>query len=255
MRNTEHLYFNRILKRYTKVDYKWYLLLTYLEPVFIEIINEYHSRQLKRYMVLKRLTDHYEAGEFEKKLEEICKKKVKSYLSGVLNMDFNDQMYNQFGKQNKRVAKILQQRAISSGSLSLESIKHIFSNQDYYSITEFDIEAIYNEKKEKWNFSYYIKYDMYRDPLWKMGKIASNKIGRNGNIIGSNYNRFDDPYKLDIWQLDQLRKETISIIPSGNNWMFYDRNIERIKNHPGIEILYGNILKITDPNIKPYKVN
>ena len=246
MKNTEHLYFNRTLKKYTKVDYKWYLLLTHLEPIFVEIINEYHSRQLKRYMVLKRLTGSYETGEFEKKLEEICKRKVKSYLSGTLNMNFMDQMYSEIKKQNKRVAKILQQRAVCSGSLSLESIKHIFSNQDYYSIKEFDIKALYDGKKEKWVFSYYIKYDIYRDPSWKTGEVASNKIRQN---------RFDNPYKLDIWKFDQLRKETINIIPSGNNWMFYDRNIERIKNHPGIEILYGNILRITDPNIKPYKVN
>lgn len=124
-------------------------------------------------------------------------------------------------------------------AIKKESFIDIWSNPDIYKVLDWDMTAPFDSDKNEYiveKAKYSISYEQFR-------KAEASK------------KPVSQLFSLKIYEYDKRRSDSIILRKDGDRYYFFDRNIERIKNYPGIEIMAGNIVCLTAINfdLKPLK--
>ena len=159
------------------------------------------------------------------------KHELENLFSGISQM-------KRFELATKRLSKISMGVFINT-SIKKESFMDIWSNPDVYKVLDWDITAPFDSDKNEYiaeKAKYSISYEQFRKA--KASKEPASQL-----------------FSLKIYEYDKKRSDSIILRKDGDRYYFFDRNIERIKNYPGIEIIAGNIVRLTAVNfdLKPLK--
>ena len=159
------------------------------------------------------------------------KHELENLFSGMSSM-------KRFELATKRLSKI-SMGVFTMTAIKKESFIDIWSNPDIYKVLDWDITAPFDSDKNEYiaeKAKYSISYEQFR------------KAGANKKLVSQ-------LFSLKIYEYDKRRSDSIILRKNGDRYYFFDRNIERIKNYPGIEIIAGNIVRLTAVNfdLKPLK--
>ena len=159
------------------------------------------------------------------------KHELENLFSGMSSM-------KRFELATKRLSKISMGVFINT-SIKKESFIDIWSNPDIYKVLDWDITAPFDSDKNEYiaeKAKYSISYEQFRKA--EGSKKPASQL-----------------FSLKIYEYDKRRSDSIILRKNGDRYYFFDRNIERIRNYPGIEIIAGNIVRLTAVNfdLKPLK--
>ena len=152
------------------------------------------------------------------------KHELENLFSGMSSM-------KRFELATKRLSKI-SMGVFTTTAIKKESFIDIWSNPDIYKVLDWDITAPFDSDKNEYiaeKAKYSISYEQFR------------KAGVSKQLVSQ-------LFSLKIYEYDKRRSDSIILRKNGDRYYFFDRNIERIRNYPGIEIIAGNIVRLTAVN-------
>ena len=203
-----------------------------LFPQSYSIFMKYYSSALKR--ISHGLTD-----ETPERVLSFFNKSIEMELQGRMSGMSMKEIYN---LSTRRIGKVRYNYFLET-NLKKEAFLHIFENPDKYEVLNWNITAPFDFEKNEYvteKAKYSVEYWQYREPI-------------NSKSREKNYSY----YTLCINEWDKKRKETVILRKenSEDRYYFCSKDIEKISKYPGIEIVAGNVIKLTaiNHNLQPLK--